>query len=150
MVVLLPLFLLALTVKEDHAPLRSGCAPDADVVATLPEGATLTLRYAMAGESVPCYKVAAEANGRTVEGYLFADAIAGLDDFEKGRRDAAWLETVQVMKQLPSLAKGADAQGVANQAMQLIQASQPSKALALLEPELHKKPDAGLLAVAGY
>ncbi len=152
---LITLFLLALTVKEDRAPLRSGCAVDSNVVATLPAGASLTIRYALSGESTACYKVAAEAGGRTVEGYLTADAIDGLDGFDKGRREAAWLDTAQVMSAirasgpLPSLGAGSDAQPLVNLASRLIELSQPSKALALLEPEIRKRPDPALLALAG-
>src|SRR5437660_12813276 len=133
MAVLLSLVLMALAVKEDHAELRAGCAVDSSVVATLPAGASLTIRFALAGGSTPCYKVASEIGGRTVEGYLPAGAIAGLEEFEKGRREAPWLETAQVMsaihtsEPLPSLA---------GQVMNLIDTSQPAKALALLESEI--------------
>src|SRR6266446_4371441 len=145
MAVLLPFFLLALTVKEDRAPLRSGCAVDSNVVATLPAGASLTVRYALSGESTACYKVAAEVGGKTVEGYLPADAIDGLDGFDKDRREAAWLDTAQVM----SAIRADPAEPLATQVSKLIETSQPSKALALLEPEIRKRPDPALLALAG-
>ena len=35
MAVFLTIFVLALTVKEDHTTLRNGCAEDSDVVTTL-------------------------------------------------------------------------------------------------------------------
>jgi hypothetical protein len=163
---LLPiLLLLALTVKQDHTALRSGCESDAEVVATLDAGARLTIRYALSGESTPCYKVAAETGGKTVEGYLSAGAMEGLDDFEQGRRDAAWLDTPQIIKSirssagLPSMSASATgaspkstsetAQHVADQAGQLIERSQPVEALALLEPEIRKRKDPMLLALAG-
>ena len=149
MVSLLPILLLALSVKQDHTALRAGCDSDAEVVATLNAGARLTIRYALSGESTPCYKVAAETGGKTVEGYLSAGAMEGLDDFEQGRRDAAWLDTPQIIKSirssasLPSMSAsptGASpkstfetAQRVADQAGQLIERSQPVEALALLE-----------------
>src|SRR5580700_5839032 len=98
MPVLLSLLLfLALSVKEDRTPLRTGCSADDDVVATLPAGATLTIRFALAGESTPCYKIAVQSDGKMVEGYLPAVAIDGLDDFDKGRRDAARLDLGQIM-----------------------------------------------------
>jgi hypothetical protein len=155
MAVLLSVFLLALTVKEDHASLRSGCSVDSDVVATLAGGAPLTIRYVLSGESTPCYKVAAEAGGKTFEGYLPVEAIAGLEDFEKGRREAAWLDTAQVMSAIhasetpPSLAVGGNSRVLASQVTKLIETSQPAKALALLEPEIRKRPDPALLALAG-
>jgi len=157
-------FLLALTVKEDRAPLRSGCASDSSVVATLPAGAPLTLRYALSGESVPCYKVAAEANGALVDGYLSAGAIDGLEEFDKGRREAAWTDTAQLLQAVhaasqkkPLLSTGGVAAisvpalhaDLAQKAYRLIETSQPGKALAMLEPEMRGKPDPGLLAIAG-
>jgi hypothetical protein len=155
MIVLLSLVLMALTVKEDHTSLRTGCAVDSDVVASLPGGAPLTIRYALSGQSTPCYKVAVQADGKTVEGYLAADAIEGLDEFEKGRREAAWLDTAQVMSavrasvQTPALTIGVSNQALAGQVTKLIETGQPTKALALLEPEIRKRPDPGLLALAG-
>ena len=156
MLVLLVSVLLALTVKQDRTPLRSGCDADSGVVTTLAAGSPLTVRYALAGENIPCYKVAAESQGKVVEGYLSANAMEGLEDFENGRRDAAWLDMAQVMAAirsstagLPSLKSGAATQGLADRAVQLIQASQPAKALELLEPEIRTRKDPGLLALAG-
>lgn len=167
MVSLFPILLLALSVKLDHAALRDGCESDAPVVASLQAGAPLTIRYALSGESTPCYKVAATADGKMIEGYLSANAMEGLDDFEQGRREAAWLDTPQIIKSirssLPSMgassnasAAGASpkstletAQRVADEAGQLIERSQPTEALALLEPEIRKRKDPMLLALAG-
>jgi hypothetical protein len=155
MIVLLKLVLMALTVKEDHAPLRTGCAVDSDAVASLPAGAPLTIQYALSGQSTPCYKVAVQADGKTVEGYLAADAIDGLDEFEKGRREAAWLDTAQVMTavrssvETPALTITGGTQALAGEVIKLIETGQPTKALALLEPEIRKRPDSGLLALAG-
>src|SRR5690349_10459575 len=86
-------FLLALTVKQDHAPLRTGCAADAPVVAELPAGAALKLSYALMGEATPCYRVTTDIEGKSLQGYLPAAAIEGLDGFDQNRRDAAWLDT---------------------------------------------------------
>src|ERR1700674_3630418 len=94
--VFLALF-LAVTVKQDQAPLRTECADGSALVASLAEGTPLTLRYAMAGESVPCYKVAADANGKHFEGYLPASAIDGLNSFEQGRREASWVSTTEAL-----------------------------------------------------
>src|SRR5579863_6352395 len=86
------LFLLALTVNDGGALLRSGCSADSTVLASLPAGASLKLRYAMSGESTPCYKVSAEMDGRSVDGYLPASSIDGLETFDKARKSAAWAE----------------------------------------------------------
>lgn len=160
---LISILLLALSVKQDHTALRAGCESDAQVVATLPAGAPLTMRYALTGESTPCYKVAVEAGGDTIEGYLSAGALEGLDDFEQGRRDAAWLDTPQIISAIRSPANAVSssastasapanashAQAVVDQAGQLIQRSQPAEALALLEPEIRKRKDPMVLALAG-
>jgi hypothetical protein len=164
--VFLALF-LAVTVKQDQAPLRAGCADDSALVASLAAGTPLTLRYAMAGESVPCYKVAAEANGKHFEGYLPASAIDGLNSFEQGRRDASWVSTTDAlnaarsakpMAELTASATNTSRNGNAPdratrilmaQASALIEGNQPGKALALLEPEVKKHNNPMLLAIAG-
>ncbi|HEV2201880.1 MAG TPA: hypothetical protein VGR73_18840 [Bryobacteraceae bacterium] len=160
------LLLLAITVKDGGTPLRSGCSADSNVVASLPAGANLKLRYAMSGESTPCYKVSAEVDGRSVDGYLPASAIEGLETFDKARKSAAWTE---VTANAPaSLASGAAAPGAAPnnaksadagirvqggrmvfEADRLIDDGRPDEALRLLEPEIRAHPDAGLLLMAG-
>ncbi len=141
------LLLLAVSVKMDRTPLRTGCPGDSDIVTTLPSAAPLTIRYALSGEATECYKVAVEQNGKTVEGYLSSSQIDGLDEFDQKRRDAVWLESSQVMAALPALAHSQP--GVAAEATRLIEASQPAKALQLLDTELGKKKDPNLLALAG-
>lgn len=141
--------LLAVSVKQDRTPLRTGCASDSDVVATLPSAAPVTIRYALSGEATPCYKVAVEQGGKTVEGYLSAGEIEGLGEFDQGRRDAAWLDPT-VIAAVPVLAHGASGQrGVAAEASRLIETSQPGKALEILDTELQRKKDPNLLALAG-
>jgi hypothetical protein len=152
--VLLAMLLVAVSVKIDRTPLRTGCASDEDVVATLPAGAPVTIRFAVSGESVPCYKVSTESNGKMVEGYLSAGSIDGLEEFEQARLGARWLNAAQLMgavttsAPLPSLA-GAP-KGPAADAVHLIEISQPSRALEILETELRKKKDPSLLALAGF
>jgi hypothetical protein len=138
--------LLAIAVKQDHTALRSGCAADADALATLSAGAPVTIRFALSGQELPCYKVAVEQNGKTLEGYLSAGEIAGLDEFDQQRRDAAWVSQNEVMNALPPIAA---ASGAAAEASRLIGASQPSKALQILKPELGKSRDPNLFALAG-
>jgi hypothetical protein len=160
---LLLALLLAVSVKDDNTALRSGCSGDAPLVASLAAGTSLQLRFALSGESVPCYKIAAEVGGRQIDGYLPAAAIEGLDSFDKGRRDAAWVttsEALNAVRNAPSLdalkapdggrlALPASAKVVLAQAEQLIDANQPGKALELLAPEIQKRRDPSLLAMAG-
>jgi len=143
------LLILAISVKQDHTALRDGCAADAYTVATLPAGAPLMIRYAVSGESAACYKVAVTQAGKTVEGYLSGPEIDGLDSFDQQRREAAWLDSKQVMSSLPPVASTPSANGVAAQAARLIEESRPAQALELLQPELITHRDAGLFALAG-
>lgn len=158
---LLLLLLAAATVKEDlkEGPprLRSGCSSDASAVSALPVGTPVTIRYSISGESQPCYKVSVELAGKTLEGYLPASTIGGLEDFDQARRQAVWLDAATVVESirssaaLPSL-RGGNLQGadpVAQQAVTLIDASRPQKALELLQPQLRTHRDPTLLAIAG-
>ncbi len=111
----------------------------------------------MTGEDAPCYKVSIAASDRTVEGYLSARDISGLEEFDQARKEAAWLDMTQIMGAVRSsgalaAAAGATRSGsnnIAARAADLIEASQPGKALAMLEPELKSNKDPGLLMLAG-
>lgn len=151
---LLLVLLLTASIKDGPTPLRAGCSPDARVLASLPSGAPVTIRYSISGETEPCYKVSVEVEGKTLEGSLPASAISSLEDFEQARRQAVWMDTATVVNTiresaaLPSL-RGTARTGIAQQAADLISASRPQKALELLEPELKIHRDPGLLALAG-
>ena len=153
----------AVRVKEDNTALRSGCAEDAPLVERLAAGAPVKLRFALSGERVPCYKVSVEVGGRQIEGYLPVTAMVGMDSFDKARKEAAWVdvnEAVNSTRSAASLAAlkapegsrsplPASAKVVLAQANQLIEANQPGKALAMLEPEIQKRRDPALLSMAG-
>ena len=153
----------AVSVKEDNTALRSGCADDAPVVQQLAAGTPIKLRFALSGEKVPCYKVAVEVGGRQIEGYLPATAIAGLDSFDRGRKEAAWVTVNEALNAVRNAASiealkapegtrsslPASAKVILAQADQLIEANQPGKALAILEPEIQKRRDPALLSMAG-
>lgn len=151
----LALLLLAVSVKQDQAPLRNGCDADADTIVKLPAGAPVTIRYALSGTSSPCYKVSVEDAGKPLEGFLSGDAIEGLDSFEQGLAAASWLEapklleTVRGVAATASLTPDAAAVALVNTAADLIQSSQPAKALQLLEAHPGTAKDPGLLAMAG-
>ena len=153
---LLLVLLLAAAVKDGPTPLRSGCSPDARVLASLPAGAPLTIRYSINGETGPCYKVAVEMDGKTLEGSLPASAISETEDFDKARSQAVWIDTPLIVNTiresaaLPSLrATGGASSALAQKAADLITSSRPQKALEILEPELKTHRDPGLLALAG-
>lgn len=144
--------LLAISVKQDGTHLRSGCAADEETVATLASGTSVTIRYALAGESTPCYKVTVDSGGKTVQGYLSASELEGLDQFDQGRREAARVDINQVMRAIQATAPAASPgtpKGLAQQAQQLIEAGQPARALDLLQPLTRGTKDPGLLALAG-
>jgi hypothetical protein len=156
MTALLSLFLMVVAVREPATPLRDGCSADSDTLASLNAGAPVKIRYALAGENIPCYKVTVETGGKTLEGFLPASAISGLDEFENGLLNAGWSDPAQMLSALkvavpmPSLGVAASASvAVTSQAAALIEASQPAKALELLENELRKKSDPTMLALAG-
>ncbi len=154
---------VAVSVKDDQTALRSGCADDASIVERLAAGVPLKLRFALSGERVPCYKVAVEVGGRQIEGYLPVTAIAGLDSFDKARKEAAWVNVNEALNAARSSASldalkapvgarstlPASARVILAQADQLIEANQPGKALAMLEPEIQKRRDPALLSMAG-
>jgi len=153
------LVFLAVSVKEDQTPLRAGCAPDATVVTVLPAGTTVKLRYALSGESVPCYKVATDADGKHFEGYLRASQIDGLDSFTQARQEAGWVEVKATPT--PSPADGNSkpaaprkgirirASAAAVHANEIIGEGRFDEALGILDAEISRHPDAGLYAMAG-
>src|SRR5437016_14211252 len=87
----------ATVVKDDRTPLRASCYSDGALVTTLPQGSPVTIRYALSGESVPCYKVVVDIAGKTVEGYLAADKLKNLEEFDSVRREARVLDLGQAM-----------------------------------------------------
>lgn len=150
---LLWLMLLAASIKDPTA-LRSGCAADESAVARLAPGTEVTIRYAISGESTPCYKVSVQVDGKSLDGYLSAGEIEGAAEFDQGRRQAARLDLNQVMRAVRAAAATAPPvpgvpNGIPQQAAQLIESGQPAAALDLLQPRLRGTKDAGLLALAG-
>lgn len=161
------LLLLALSVKNDGTALRSGCSSDSDVIAKLPAGANLTIRFAMSGEAVPCYKVASEVDGKAVSGYLTAGSIEGLEAFNNSRKNANWLEVSATPPAAAIITSALNTSGmntagtptptlkihglsVILDAQHLLENGQPDEAARLLEPELRAHPqDAGVWAMAG-
>lgn len=156
MTALLFLSLMLTAVKEPGTPLRDGCSADSETLAKLDAGATVEIKYALAGEAVPCYKVTVTTGSNTLQGFLPGDAIAGLDDFERGLRDAGWPDPAKLVGSIQAAAATAPASaskaGVSlanSQAAALIESSQPGKALEILENELREKNDPTTLALAG-
>lgn len=82
---LVVLLAAAPAVRQGGAPLRvSGCGEQDAVVGQLPAGEQVEIRFALAGSAEACYKVRAAGK----EGYLAGAAITGVEEFERGRREA--------------------------------------------------------------
>lgn len=146
------LLLLALSVKDDGTALRTGCSADSDVVAKVPAGAAVKIKFSMAGEATPCYKVSVAIGEKTVDGYLSAASIDGLDSFDKARKNANWAATPSPSAPAPETKENATEEinidqavggsKVLKQAAQLIKDGHPSDALTVLGPELRAHPHA--------
>ncbi len=161
MAALIALLFLAVSVKQDQTPLRTGCDAGAETIANLPAGAEVTISFVLSGEAAPCYKIAARVGGKELNGYVAASALDGLDAFDRGLREAAWVDVRQVLiavrptAPLPGEIDGARAAALGKQmalvdkAANLLESGQPEKALQLIEPAARSARDPGLLALAG-
>jgi|SRR5579863_805121 len=155
MAALIALLLLAVSVKQDQTPLRTACDPGAETIASLPAGVEVTIRFALSGEATPCYKIAGIVNGNTLSGYVPASALEGLDAFDQGLRDAAWVDVRQVLNAVlptsptPRPGEASQQSRLVDQAAELLESGQPEKALHLIEPAARSAKNPGLLALAG-
>jgi hypothetical protein len=77
----------ALSVKQD-APLRAGCDASDEVIARAPAGSPAEIRFAMSGTSETCYKISVRLGEKSVEGYVPASSLSGLEEFTKQVREA--------------------------------------------------------------
>lgn len=147
---LLLFLVLAASVKDPGATLRAGCQSETSGIAELPPGATVTIRYSLSGERIPCYKVTATIEGKPTDGYLSGDQIQGLESFDSARKAGGVIQIREVLAAIaPPKHNGSGIQALADQASGLIESSRPGQALALLDPEIKKRPEPGLLALAG-
>jgi len=158
--VLVPLLLFlaaAHTVSRDATPLRVSCDGASEAVAQLKPGDPVSIRYALASEDGPCYKVAAESAGKQWEGWLPASALTNLEEFDKARNAAVQLnaptpEAPPEPKSAPAAALSIPASADARllKATQLLNANQPAEALTIAEAMIKQQgPQPDLLALAG-
>jgi tetratricopeptide (TPR) repeat protein len=146
------LILMALAVRQDQTPLRSGCEAGDEIVATLPAGTPVEVLFRLADGS-DCFKIAAKVDGKEVVGYLGASALSNIDQFEQQRNAAASLET----KRTPSAVEAETKKVVEHsldpilrRAGELIQVNQPVQALELLAPLIKRDPkNTDVLMLAG-
>jgi len=153
--------LLMQSVAPEQAVLRSGCGEADDAVATLAKGTQVKIRFALAGTPKPCYAVTVESGGQRLQGYLWAESLAGLEKFDASRRQAAANTAANMatrpaarspgpeMKQLVERSNYAAA-SEAGRVVKLLNANQPEAALSAAESALREnRKNADLLALAG-
>jgi tetratricopeptide (TPR) repeat protein len=141
------------TLKSDH-PLRSGCGASDSVVANLPAGQQVEVRFALNGDGGACYKVAVEVDGKPLIGYVPAAALNRLDEFDAARRGGKAMNSPIIRRDTDAIVRNAVAsrgsQHPASKATQLMEANQPREALEVLEKLLSiNRKDPVVLALAG-
>ena len=153
-------FLAAMAVRTDQTPLRSGCSADDEVLANLPAGTPVELRFRLS-DGTDCFKISTTVDGKDVLGYLPASALTGLAQFEEDRTASGF--ATQSTPSPAAITRALNGQpGEANQYMvhttdaaiaraaQLLNASQPAQALDQLQAAMQRHPhDANILLLAG-
>jgi hypothetical protein len=135
------LFLAAATqtVKVDQYPLRSGCEPGDPVVIRLHAGDPVRIKFSLAGSAQPCYVVSATVDGKVIDGNLPADALTGLDDFERSRRDAADVSAsattpaANIQNPTSNMPPSKSGSAEMDRAIELLNRNQPAEALEILQ-----------------
>lgn len=149
----LTLVLLAasVSVKPESTPLREGCDTTDEVIATLPAGTPVEVRFAMSGASEPCYKVTATHEGKPLQGYLPASALNGLDTFEKARTGAPVIRSnTEPARTARPVDSSAPLDHPIARASELLESHQPAAALELIERAMRiKGRDYQALVMAG-
>src|ERR1700693_2007774 len=152
MVVPVLFFFAALSAKLDQTALRSGCDATAEVIASLPGGTPVEIRFRLSDGS-DCFKVAALLDGKLVMGYVPASGLAGLDQFEKGRSSAASADAIRDLRPMEAASQKLIVRSgdlALERASQLLAANQPSQALELLEPAVKRhRNDPNVLLLTG-
>lgn len=145
-------FFAALTVRQDATPLHSGCESDDSVIASLPAGTPVEVRFRLSDGS-DCFKIAATVDGKQILGYVPGSALTGVDRFEKEQSSAGSVETTQALEPAVAVSKEVIARlgdPTLDHAVQLMQANQFSEALGLLEGIAKRRPnDPNILTLAG-
>ena len=146
------------TVKSDNYPLRSGCEQGDRVIAQLHSGDPVKIKFSLAGAAQPCYVVSATVDGKQVDGNLPADALTGLEEFERSRRDAAPVSASATPPSLPPSIQRPASNGQSSpemdRAIQLLERNQPEQALEILQKFQKLFPNnpelLGLCGMAAY
>ena len=152
-------FFAAMAVRTDQTPLRSGCETGDQVVANLPAGTPVELRFRLS-DGTDCFKVAATVGGKDVLGYVPGSALTGLTQFEEDRSASGSASASAPI----DASRDSNRQAVAGKtqymlhttdpalarAAQLLNASQPAQALEELQTAIQRHPrDPNVLMLAG-
>ncbi|MGA2879511.1 MAG: hypothetical protein ABSG13_11210 [Bryobacteraceae bacterium] len=145
-------FVAAMAVRTDQTPLRSGCDVDDGIVANLPAGTPVEVRFRLADGS-DCFKVAATIDGKDVLGYVPASALTGLERYEQERSSAASVDTLRALNPVVAETKKAivnTGDPALDRAAQLLDSNQPAQALDQVQMALRRHPrDPNVLVLAG-
>lgn len=145
-------FVAAMAVRTDQTPLRSGCDAEDSVVATLPAGTPVEVRFRLSDGS-DCFKVSATVDGKDVLGYVPASALKGLERYEQERSASASVEVLQALNPVAAETKKAVSQSgdpALDRAQQLLESNQPAQALEQVQNALRRHPhDPNVLVLAG-
>jgi len=142
-----------MAVRTDQTPLRSGCDSEATVVASLPAGTPVEVRFRLSDGS-DCFKVAATIDGKDVLGYVPATALTGLERYEQERASAASVDVLRALNPVVAETRKAVAKTgdpALDRAQQLLEANQPAQALEQTQIALARHPrDPNVLVLAGF
>jgi peroxiredoxin len=83
------LFLAFLQTAWAAEPLRSGCSPDNEQIATVSPSDQVKVLLAQAGWDSPCYKVIVTRPGQTLSGYLLGNTLPAIREFQSQRERAS-------------------------------------------------------------
>jgi len=146
-------FVAAMAVRTDQTLLRSGCDSEATVVASLPAGTPVKVRFRLSDGS-DCFKVSATIDGKDVLGYVPATALTGLERYEQERASAASVDVLRALNPVVAETRKAVAKTgdpALDRAQQLLEANQPAQALEQTQNALARHPrDPNVLVLAGF
>src|ERR1700733_3667952 len=145
-------FVAAMAVRTDQTPLREGCDSEDGVVASLPAGTPVEVRFRLSDGS-DCFKVAAMLDGKEVLGYVPAASLTGLERYEQERSSAASVDVLRALNPVVADTKKAVAKTgdpALDRAQQLLEANQPAQALEQMQIAMRRHPrDPNVLVLAG-
>jgi tetratricopeptide (TPR) repeat protein len=153
-------FFAAMAVRTDQTPVRTGCGSEDEIVASLPAGTPVQLRFRLSDGS-DCFKISANVAGKDVLGYVSASALSGLAQYEEDRSTSSSVSAsasapVGASRDLKGTAAATDqymlhtADPALVHAAHLLNDGQPAQALEQLEAALPRHPqDPNVLLLAG-